>query len=321
MSPVEVPLKPMNLNLSVSKEVLQKANHQANKVRTSLGNPESRSSFEAYLAVASRVRKLRRISEKTGLELKTCKLLEIGSGLGMFLCVCCKLGIDCWGLEPSFGSYSGAVAGAANLLSCNGIPRYRIVNGSGERLPFGDNEFDLVVSFDVIEHIANPSGALKEFLRVMKPGGYLYCIIPNYLWFWEWHYGIPWLPCLPKRAAKLWVHVCRRNPQFLNELTFVTPQKLKRWLRSIIQAHIVQMFESHCDPSLTAVTDANNWLKSVRGEEVIELTGVARTGGRPGRLFMRIVRRISSLPGIQGLIKRLGMISHRTRCAKVRTFS
>ena len=305
----DLPLKATDLNLSVSEEVLQIADHRANKLKAALGNPESMVSFEASLAVASRVRKLRRISEQTGIVLKTCKMLEIGSGLGMFLCICCKLGIDCWVLEPSFGSYSGQVAGASNLLSCNGIPGYRIVNASAEQMPFADDEFDLVVSLDVLEHVANPLAVLKESLRVMKPGGYLYCVIPNYLWFWEWHYGIPWLPCLPKCAAKLWVRFFGRNPDFLNELTFVTPWKLKRWLSSINQAHIVQMFESDRDPALTLVTDANNWLKTLRVEEVIELTGAARTGGRPGRLFMGIVARISSLPAIRVLTRKVGMIS------------
>lgn len=39
-------------------------------------------------------------------------------------------------------------------------------------LPFGDGEFDAVVSDQVLEHVeGNPYDAVKESLRVLKPGG------------------------------------------------------------------------------------------------------------------------------------------------------
>lgn len=41
-------------------------------------------------------------------------------------------------------------------------------------LPYRDNLFDLVVSNNVFEHIPEPNIALKEALRVTKPGGIIY---------------------------------------------------------------------------------------------------------------------------------------------------
>ncbi len=38
-------------------------------------------------------------------------------------------------------------------------------------LPFGDNEFDYVICNHVLEHIPNDRMAMKEILRVLKPGG------------------------------------------------------------------------------------------------------------------------------------------------------
>lgn len=47
------------------------------------------------------------------------------------------------------------------------------VIGDAHCLPFKDNSFDIVTSFEVFEHLKNPFIALKEISRVLKPGGYL----------------------------------------------------------------------------------------------------------------------------------------------------
>ena len=41
-------------------------------------------------------------------------------------------------------------------------------------LPYKDGLFDLVVSFNAFEHIPDPNKALREALRVTRPGGHLY---------------------------------------------------------------------------------------------------------------------------------------------------
>ena len=40
-----------------------------------------------------------------------------------------------------------------------------------DRLSFADNTFDLVVTQDVLEHVFDPGAALREIMRVVKPGG------------------------------------------------------------------------------------------------------------------------------------------------------
>lgn len=49
-----------------------------------------------------------------------------------------------------------------------------------ERLSFADGSFDLVVSNDVLEHVASPADALSELRRVLRPGGELIFSVP----FW-----------------------------------------------------------------------------------------------------------------------------------------
>lgn len=43
------------------------------------------------------------------------------------------------------------------------------------QLPFADGSFDLVLAYLVVEHLAMPTAALREYARVLRPGGYL-CI-------------------------------------------------------------------------------------------------------------------------------------------------
>ena len=58
-----------------------------------------------------------------------------------------------------------------------------VVGGDVTRLPFRGSSFDVVTSFRVVEHFRNESeviAALSEARRVLKVGGHLIIIIPNF---------------------------------------------------------------------------------------------------------------------------------------------
>lgn len=46
-------------------------------------------------------------------------------------------------------------------------------------LPFDDGSFDVVLSFQVIEHVVDEAGYLREARRVLRPGGVLILITPD----------------------------------------------------------------------------------------------------------------------------------------------
>ena len=51
--------------------------------------------------------------------------------------------------------------------------------GSAEEIPAADDEFDVVVSFETIEHVANPERFVDECVRVCRPGGWVIISTPN----------------------------------------------------------------------------------------------------------------------------------------------
>lgn len=57
--------------------------------------------------------------------------------------------------------------------------------GSCEALPHADASFELVVAFEVIEHLENWRGFLREVRRVLAPNGQLVVSTPNKLYYTE----------------------------------------------------------------------------------------------------------------------------------------
>jgi SAM-dependent methyltransferase len=53
------------------------------------------------------------------------------------------------------------------------------MRGSVYALPFGDATFDCVIISEVLEHLPNDRGALREITRVLKPGGVLAASVPR----------------------------------------------------------------------------------------------------------------------------------------------
>lgn len=64
------------------------------------------------------------------------------------------------------------------LRLCGEIQRPTVI-AEGHQLPFLDQSLDYVLSSHVIEHIYDVIGALEEWWRVIKIGGYLFNVVPH----------------------------------------------------------------------------------------------------------------------------------------------
>jgi SAM-dependent methyltransferase len=62
-----------------------------------------------------------------------------------------------------------------------------LVNGSLYTLPFPDDTFDKIILSEVLEHLADDLRALREVVRVLKPGGLVAITVPNenYPFWWD----------------------------------------------------------------------------------------------------------------------------------------
>lgn len=61
-----------------------------------------------------------------------------------------------------------------------GVTDISFVAGFGENLPFENDRFDLILCYDVFEHVQNPHQCLSECWRVLKPGGKFLVVFPPY---------------------------------------------------------------------------------------------------------------------------------------------
>ncbi|MBZ5527155.1 MAG: class I SAM-dependent methyltransferase [Acidobacteriia bacterium] len=52
-----------------------------------------------------------------------------------------------------------------------------LVTAQGERLPFPDGSFGLVLCSNVLDHVCNPQSVVAEAYRVLQPGGYFYLAV------------------------------------------------------------------------------------------------------------------------------------------------
>lgn len=61
------------------------------------------------------------------------------------------------------------------------------VQFDGVKIPFKDSSYDLIVAFDVLEHIQYDQASLLEWVRVLKPKGKIFITVPAYQWLWSGH--------------------------------------------------------------------------------------------------------------------------------------
>jgi SAM-dependent methyltransferase len=74
--------------------------------------------------------------------------------------------------------------GAEETTGVNGIVKSSFLSNA-DNLPFKDSSMDYAIALHILEHCADPVAVIKEWLRVLKPGGKLGVVIPNWKYNWS----------------------------------------------------------------------------------------------------------------------------------------
>ncbi len=146
-------------------------------------------------------------------------VLENGCGVGMYVLRLSQSGGRVFGLEYDYERALEA-----------GQHSPRIINAAGENLPYPDASFDLILSHEVLEHVADDRLAVCEMLRVLKPGGRALIFVPNRGYPFETH-GLYW-------RGKYYFG----NKPFVNYLPRAWRDRLAPHVRVYSRADLEQLF-------------------------------------------------------------------------------
>jgi 2-polyprenyl-3-methyl-5-hydroxy-6-metoxy-1,4-benzoquinol methylase len=117
------------------------------------------------------------------------RLLDVGSGSGVFLARMRDLGWDVVGIEPD-------PAAARNAREQFGLD---VRDGTVDEMPFQPDTFDAVTMHHVIEHVPDPIRVLQQCRKVLKATGQLIVVTPNSESWGRQVYKQSWMPWDPPR--------------------------------------------------------------------------------------------------------------------------
>jgi SAM-dependent methyltransferase len=101
------------------------------------------------------------------------RILDVGCGTGANL-----------ELLSEFGAAEGVDVSPQAIEFCRLRGLEHVSLGAAERLPNEDASFDLVTALDVVEHLDDDVGGLKEMRRVLRPDGRLLLFVPAFMFLW-----------------------------------------------------------------------------------------------------------------------------------------
>ena len=101
-------------------------------------------------------------------------VLDLGCGVGYGSALLAAKAEQVYALDNSLGALTSGRQGHSNI---------RFLQGDGAALPLRDNSIDVVVAFEVIEHLEHWAEMLSEAARVLKADGQLLVSTPNRVYY------------------------------------------------------------------------------------------------------------------------------------------
>lgn len=205
---------------------------QARSIAIALGSRETETSMENYWSLETRLRQWQQIADHVGIEhLRSARIVEIGSGMGLFTLTGRLLGFDVVGIDSASDRYNTRMRIASYLLTDHGLDS-AFIQSPSERLPLADQSVDIVATFQTLEHVVDVARSLGEISRVLKPGGIVFAQLPNYRSLHEAHYGTFFPLGLGKAWKRRYLRLIGKPTAFLEHLQWLTPEVLRGGLNT-----------------------------------------------------------------------------------------
>ena len=101
---------------------------------------------------------------------------------GQFLDVGCAVGAKSKGLIQDFPEWSfyGVEPDQNAAYIASKLEKFNVSKGSLLDVRYNDKFFDVVMFHHVLEHVSDPKLNIQESFRILKDGGYLIIVVPNY---------------------------------------------------------------------------------------------------------------------------------------------
>jgi ubiquinone/menaquinone biosynthesis C-methylase UbiE len=118
-----------------------------------------------------------------------CSLLDLhvkGHKALQVLDVGCGTGRTMEKLEK-YGKVYGIDMAVESIHFCKKRRLHNVRMADADDIPFNDNQFDIIVASDIIEHTRDDRRVVKELLRVLKPQGILFVNVPAFRFLWSKH--------------------------------------------------------------------------------------------------------------------------------------
>jgi 2-polyprenyl-3-methyl-5-hydroxy-6-metoxy-1,4-benzoquinol methylase len=164
----------------------------------------------------------------------------------------------------------------------------------GEELPFADNSFDAIVTFDVLEHVRNLEKTMAECYRILRPHGVICLVFPSFHHPIEHHLqlvtGLPFIHYFfsGKTIVQAYYEILKDRGDDATWYQRNSPQ-LKSWEKgNTINGTTVAQFHK--------IIKQKNWNVLLRGKKPIGSIGRSASKSKLLNIVSFLLQPLASLP-------------------------